>query len=135
MTAIVYTKPGAPAPRGQRGRLPPCPCCTGAGGAEKCPFTILGRLAKSVCYIKRARLDENVGETLHDWKRQHTHCSMLGCICQVLNVTERLDGCGSATAGRTFSVMRQVKSWLRSAMSSNTLNNRLFVQYHTQATH
>jgi len=51
----------------------------GQAGAEKCPFTILGRLAKSVCYIKRARLDENVSETLHDWKRQHTHCSMLGC--------------------------------------------------------
>jgi len=27
---------------------------------------------------------------------------------------------GSATAGRTFSVMRRVKSWLRSSMSSNT---------------
>ena len=89
-------------------------------------------MPKSVCYVKRTRLDENVGETLHDWKRQHTHCSMLGCICQVLNVTERLDGCGSATAEHTFSVIRQVKSWLRSTMSSNTLNNRLFSTIHKQ---
>ena len=33
---------------------------------------------------------------------------------------------GSATAERTFSAMRRVKSWLRSTMSSSTLNNRMF---------
>ena len=65
---------------GSGGGCPPALVVRGQAGAEKCPFTILGRLAKSVCYIKRARLDENVGETLHDSKRQHTHCSMLECM-------------------------------------------------------
>ena len=39
---------------------------------------------------------------------------------------------GSATAERTFSVMRRVKSWLRSSMLSNTLNNRMFCVIHKQ---
>ena len=38
---------------------------------------------------------------------------------------------GSATAKRTFSVMRRVKSWLRSSMW-NTLNNRIFSVIHKQ---
>ena len=36
---------------------------------------------------------------------------------------------GSVTAERTFSVMRRVKSWLRSSMS---LNNRIFSVIHKQ---
>ena len=36
----------------------------------------------------------------------------------------------SATAERTFSAMRRVKSWLRSTMSSNSLNNRMFSTIH-----
>lgn len=38
----------------------------------------------------------------------------------------------SATAERTFSTMRRVKSWLRSTMSSNTLNNSMFSTIHKQ---
>ena len=37
---------------------------------------------------------------------------------------------GSATAERTFSVMRRVKSWLRSNMSPNSLNNMMFSNIH-----
>ena len=38
---------------------------------------------------------------------------------------------GSATAERTFSVIRRVKSWLRSSIS-NTLNNWIFSVIHRQ---
>ena len=33
---------------------------------------------------------------------------------------------GSATAVRSFGAMRRIKSWLRSTMSGNSLNNRMF---------
>eukprot|EP00112_Aurelia_sp_Birch-Aquarium-sp1_P002162 Seg1233.3 transcript_id=Seg1233.3/GoldUCD/mRNA.D3Y31 product="hypothetical protein" protein_id=Seg1233.3/GoldUCD/D3Y31 len=33
---------------------------------------------------------------------------------------------GSATAERSFSAMRRIKSWLRSTMAANSLNNRMF---------
>lgn len=36
----------------------------------------------------------------------------------------------SATAERSFSVMRRIKSWLRSTMSANSLNNRMFSTIH-----
>ena len=36
----------------------------------------------------------------------------------------------SATAERSFSVMRRIKSWLRSTMSHNSLNNRMFSTIH-----
>ena len=36
----------------------------------------------------------------------------------------------SATAERTFSGMRRIKTWLRSTMSSNSLNNKMFSMMH-----
>ena len=38
----------------------------------------------------------------------------------------------SATAERSFSVMRRIKSWLRSTMSENSLNNRMFAAIHAR---
>ena len=53
---ICYrTIAGAPAPRGQRGRLPPCPCCTGAHGGREMPFTTI----QVILYIKRASLEDS----------------------------------------------------------------------------
>lgn len=36
----------------------------------------------------------------------------------------------SATAERTFSVMRRLKSWLRSTLTANSLNNKMFASIH-----
>jgi len=71
-----------------------------------------------------------------------TNATKVSTLCEVMNSVSDSKDClpqihkllklymsvplGSATAERTFSAMRRVKSWLRSAMSSNTLNNRLF---------
>jgi len=38
----------------------------------------------------------------------------------------------SATAERTFSVMRRMKTWLRSTMSSNKLNSSMFAAIHKE---
>ena len=38
----------------------------------------------------------------------------------------------SATAERTFSSMRRVKTWLRSRMCANTLTNYLFATIHKE---
>ena len=38
----------------------------------------------------------------------------------------------SATAERTFSVMRRLKTWLRSTMADNQLNNRMFAAIHRE---
>ena len=67
-------------------------------------------------------------------------------ICDVLNQKPSSKAClpevhkllkfyntialGSATAERSFSVMRRIKSWLRSTMSANSLNNRMFATIH-----
>ena len=67
-------------------------------------------------------------------------------ICDILNSKQSTKEClpyvhkvlvlynsiplASATAERSFSVMRRVKSWLRSTMSANTLNNRMFATIH-----
>ena len=74
-----------------------------------------------------------------------TKVTMVSTICDVMNSVSDSKDClphihqlymsvplGSATAERTFSVMRRVKSWLRSSMSSNTLNNRIFSVIHKQ---
>jgi len=71
-----------------------------------------------------------------------TKLTKVSTICDVMNSVSNSKDClphihqllklymsvplGSATAERTLSVMRRVKSWLRSSMSSNTLNNRIF---------
>ena len=77
-----------------------------------------------------------------------TNATKVSTLCEVMNSVSDSKDClpqihkllklymsvplGSATAERTFSAMRRVKSWLRSAMSSNTLNNRLFSTIHKQ---
>lgn len=38
----------------------------------------------------------------------------------------------SATAERTFSAMRRIKSWLRSKMTAYSLSNRMFAVIHKQ---
>lgn len=63
-------------------------------------------------------------------------------ICEILNEKSTSKEClpqlhqllklyttvplGSATAERSFSAMRRIKSWLRSTMTANSLNNRMF---------
>jgi len=42
-------------------------------------------------------------------------------------------GFSSATAERSFSAMRRIKTWLRSTMSANTLNNSMFAVLHKPA--
>ena len=38
----------------------------------------------------------------------------------------------SATAKRTFSAMRQIKSWTRVNLTANSLSNKMFVNLHKQ---
>jgi 4'-phosphopantetheinyl transferase EntD len=38
----------------------------------------------------------------------------------------------SATAERTFSTMRRIRSWLRTSMSANSLNNCMFANIHKE---
>ena len=38
----------------------------------------------------------------------------------------------SATAERTFSTMRRIKTWLRSNMTANSLSNRMFANLHKE---
>ncbi|XP_028414610.1 zinc finger MYM-type protein 1-like [Dendronephthya gigantea] len=70
----------------------------------------------------------------------------LSTLCEILNSRKSIKEClsevhklltfymsvpiSSATAERTFSTMRRIKSWLRSTMSENTLNNRMFAAIH-----
>ena len=79
-----------------------------------------------------------------------TKVTKVSTICDVMNSVSDSKDClphihqllklcmsvplGSVTAERTFSVMRRVKSWLRSSMSSNTLNNRIFSVIHNELT-
>jgi len=74
-----------------------------------------------------------------------TKVTMVSTICDVMNSVSDSKDClphihqlymsvplGSATAERTFSVMRRDKSWLHSSMSSNTLNNRILSVIHRE---
>jgi len=74
-----------------------------------------------------------------------TKVTMVSTICDVMNSVSDSKDClphihqlymsvplGSATAERAFTVMRRDKSWLRSSMSSNTLNNRIFSVIHRE---
>ena len=70
----------------------------------------------------------------------------LSTLCEIFNHTESTKEClsevhkvlifymsvpiSSATAERSSSVMRRIKSWLRSTMSENSLNNKMFATIH-----
>ena len=70
----------------------------------------------------------------------------LSTLCEIFNHRESTKEClsevhkvltfymsvpiSSATAERSFSVMRRIKSWLRSTMSENSLNNKMFATIH-----
>ena len=70
----------------------------------------------------------------------------LSTLCEIFNHRESTKEClsevhkvltfymsvplSSATAERSFSVMRRIKSWLRSTMSENSLNHRMFAAIH-----
>ena len=72
----------------------------------------------------------------------------ISTLCEVMNTMRDSKDClpqihkllklylsvplGSATAERTFSVMRRVKSWLRSNTSPNSLNNMMFSNIHKE---
>ena len=76
------------------------------------------------------------------------HVTMVSTVCDILNWNQSYKEClpnvhkllqmyltipfSSATAERTFSVMRRVKTWLRSTMSSSTLNNKMFPVIHKE---
>ena len=70
----------------------------------------------------------------------------LSTLCEILNHRESTKEClsevhkvltfymsvpiSSATAERSFSVMRRIKSWSRSTMSENSLNSKMFATIH-----
>lgn len=79
-------------------------------------------------------------------KEEEKSVSTVAQICEVLNHRESSKECltelhkllkfyltvpmGSATAERSFSAMRRIKSWLRATMSANSLNNKMFSSLH-----
>ena len=74
--------------------------------------------------------------------------TMISTICDIMNMRPSFKRCNeeihkllllyatmplsSATAERTFSVMRRLKTWLRSTMADNQLNNRMFAAIHRE---
>ena len=74
------------------------------------------------------------------------HVTMVSTVCDILNWNQSYKEClpnvhkllqlyltipfSSATAERTFSVMRRVKTWLRSTKSSSALNNKMLPVIH-----
>ena len=74
--------------------------------------------------------------------------TMVSTLCEMFNTKKSFRVCSpnvhklivlyvsiplsSATAERTFSAMRRVKTWLRSTMSANALTNRMFAVLHKQ---
>ena len=72
--------------------------------------------------------------------------TMMSSICDILNFKQSYKTClpnihqmlifyntiplSSATAERTFSTMRRLKTWLRSTMTASTLTNRMFAAIH-----
>ena len=72
--------------------------------------------------------------------------TLISTICDIMNIRQSFKSCNeeihkllllyatmplsSASAERTFSVMRRLKTWLRSTMAENQLNNRMFAAIH-----
>ena len=74
--------------------------------------------------------------------------TMMSSLCDILNSKQSYKTClpnihkllllyttaplSSATAERSFSTMRRLKTWLRASMTANTLTNRMFATIHKE---
>ena len=117
------------------------------------PEEIRSKLKSLPAVINTNTLVEQLAELPVVLKLNNAECALpmkkvtkLSTLCEIFNHRESTKDClsevhklltfymsvplSSATAERSFSIMHRLKSWLRSSMSENSLNHRMFAVIH-----